>query len=104
MDYTDYGSDDLAYIREVMETALDTKSGFALLVDYCQAKWPHELWHKLRLLDVDGDIEQLLYWLTHVFATEPPPDTIKALWFGLFNPSLGPDVDDASCDIYFGLA
>ena len=49
-------------------------------------------------LELEKDVATLHHWLGQVLSSEPPPETIKAFCFGLFNPVRGNGV--ISCDLY----
>ena len=56
------------------------------LIEYCAKHAPDPIWDQVAALDYASDWQQLKKWLASVLSSEPPPPTIKALWFGLFLP------------------
>jgi hypothetical protein len=55
------------------------------LIDQCEAAQPQGDWSRFRSLPY-AELEPLVDWLQAPFREEPPPQPLKALWFGLFNP------------------
>ena len=86
------------YLKELIRSSLDVKSAFVQLIDYCENKWLHKHWQFFRGIEVEDDLAQLRQWLREVLVTEPPPQYVKAFWFGIFNPVRAGGL--ASCDFY----
>jgi hypothetical protein len=89
-------------IAEVATNPLSVAAGIEKWFDYCEAVAPEHaaLWARLRRLDFDRDLTALTVgWLTPLLATEPPPDDINGLWFGLYNPILD---GQPTCALYLG--
>jgi hypothetical protein len=57
----------------------------ALLV-YCHKQYPWTGWGEIAKLDFEADVAAMAKWLEGVLQSEPPPSTVKAFWFGIFNP------------------
>jgi hypothetical protein len=57
---------------------------------YCRVAAPHygATWDSLERLNFDSDFAGLTDWLKTLLATDPPPDDVNGLWFGLYNPCL----------------
>lgn len=55
------------------------------LIDQCADACPHADWQEFRKFPYD-DLSGLAQWIENVFRLEPPADSIRGLWFGLFNP------------------
>ena len=60
----------------------------AELTRYCDQRCPPELWGALADIDFDQESVALSQWLREILTSEPPPDNIKALWFGVFERSV----------------
>lgn len=89
---------DLEQVERIVQSEINVQTGFSQLLEYSQAKWQHDIWRQVAELNVEEDVEQLNIWLQQVLAKEPPPDNIKAYWFGLFNPVL--ENGEVTCGLY----
>jgi hypothetical protein len=58
----------------------------AQLIDFCADQESWRGWSALRQLDFAADERRLQRWLVGVLTKEPPQKSIKAYWFGIFNP------------------
>lgn len=61
-------------------------AGMGQLIKFCNARVRSPVWRQFRDLDYLADQEQMSHWLEQLLAKKPPPQRIKGLWFGLFNP------------------
>jgi hypothetical protein len=86
------------YVKEVAAAELGVRKGFTQLLNYCETKWPHDVWRTMRGLEVQRDADSLRSQIEQILSVEPPSRAIKAFWFGLFNPILPNGV--GSCGIY----
>ena len=59
--------------------------GMNRLLNHCASHCPDDVWRWLRELDIRPDLYRIASWLETVLSTEPPPATIVALYFGLFD-------------------
>ncbi len=73
-------------IRKLIKNAVPIERAMPELIEYCAKHAPGPIWDQVAALDYASDWQQLKKWLTSVLSSEPPPPTIKALWFGLFLP------------------
>ena len=73
-------------LSSVLMSDASLTDGIARLVDFCATKEPWTRWAHLGCLDFDSDLQHLEQWLHSTLIREPPPDNVKAYWFGLFNP------------------
>jgi hypothetical protein len=92
---------DLSEAFDVIEALTKTSStvsvGMTQLLDYCESKYPHPIWIKLRALNFEGDTKNLRSWLEHILLREPPSSEIRGFWFGLFNPVMD---NKTTCALY----
>ena len=58
------------------------------LIHYIKHQCPPELWGALAGIDLEQESAALSQWLRDILTSEPPPDNIKALWFGVFERSV----------------
>jgi hypothetical protein len=72
-------------VAAVLSSKVDVDDGMSLLIDYCAEQEPWRGWNVLRKLEFDSDQLNLKRWLDELLTQEPPPDYVKAFWFGLFN-------------------
>jgi hypothetical protein len=90
--------EDFHFVNSIAEANISTLEGFPRLVDYCETRQPSEVWDKVRRIDIKSDITYLRLWLRMVLDDYPPPQEVKAFYFGIFNPlRAGP----VSCDMRF---
>ena len=54
-------------------------------LDYDAKQCPDECWQRLRQLDTNKDLADIVRWLQTVLLNEPPLASINALYFGLFD-------------------
>ena len=81
----------------VLASDATVADGMARLIDFCDDQESWRGWSALRKLDFAADEKRLKRWLQGVLTKEPPQKSIKAFWFGLFNPIVE---DKATCGIY----
>lgn len=84
-------------IAVVLSSSVGVDDGMSLLIDYCDEQEPWHGWNALRKLDFDSDLQNLKKWLGHLLTHDPPPDYVKAFWFGLFNPVIN---GKSTCGLY----
>jgi len=89
-----------AWYAEVSK-ALHSKTSLAdsmeTLLAYCNKQHRWQGWGRIGELDFDSDVAELEKWVTGVLKKEPPPSSVKAFWFGIFNPVYD---GETSCDTY----
>lgn len=85
-------------VHELVRKAPRLRDAWTELVDYARDCEGDPFWRSLAEIDVDSNLEHLRAWLRGTLEREPPPDGIRAYWFGLCNP-LGDD-GEATSDFY----
>lgn len=73
-------------VASVLNSNVTVHDGMALLIEFCATRESWRGWSSLRKLDFDSDQSSLRDWLNQLLTAEPPQNTVKAFWFGLFNP------------------
>lgn len=73
-------------MRSIVDDATDIGDGVSALVDMCQQHHDWDGWSRVREFDYFEDKQRLERWLKRVLKNQPPTRTIKAFWFGLYNP------------------
>ncbi len=91
-------SDFYYFIQEIVADDLPLLDSMLKLIKLCEDNVPGNHYPQLRNLDYHGDVQSLTHWLRQLLSDKPPPDTIKAFWFGLYNPVL--DDDNPICQLY----
>lgn len=84
-------------VVSVLASDASVAGGMAQLIDFCADQESWRGWSALRRLDFAADERRLRRWLAGVLTKEPPQKSIKAYWFGLFNPIVK---DKATCGMY----
>ncbi len=84
-------------IVAVLTSDASVVEGMAQLIEFCADQESWRAWSALRKLDFAADERRLKLWLVGVLTKEPPQKSIKAYWFGLFNPIVE---DRATCGMY----
>jgi len=90
-----------AHIEFLLKTIAQedsTSGGMNRLLDHCASHCPNDVWQGLRQLDIGHDVGNITAWLGAVLTAEPPPPTIVAFYFGLFDES--EDGVQARCRLY----
>jgi hypothetical protein len=84
-------------IRKTLDVQMRLADGMQTLLAYCDNKHRWKGWGKLRELDYNSGVDELEKWLTDVLKRSAPPSSVKAFWFGIFNPVYE---GQTSCDTY----
>ena len=91
---------------EVLESVVGcdctVQQGMSQVIDFCSAAIPDPQWDVFRdprYLDYEYDLPYLSGRFERIFGTEPPPDEIDGLWFGVFNPYYE---DEPTADMHVG--
>lgn len=84
-------------VSKALGAATSLRDGMQALLAYCNKKQRWKGWGKLGELDFDSDVGELEKWLKGVLKNEPPPSSVKAFWFGIFNPIYD---GETVCDTY----
>jgi hypothetical protein len=75
----------IEFLLTTIAEAYSTSDAMNRLLDYCANQCPDECWGRLRKLDTRRDVAGISSWLEAVLLNEPPPPSINALYFGLFD-------------------
>jgi hypothetical protein len=75
----------IEFLLTTIAEAYSTSDAMNRLLDYCADQCPDECWRRLRKLDTRRDVAGISSWLEAVLLNEPPPPSINALYFGLFD-------------------
>jgi hypothetical protein len=90
-------TDELEFVDRVVKSGAELRECMDQLIAYCEEQCPGTAWEAVRALDIDEDIENLTTRLKIILAAAPPPQDIRAYWFGIYNP----DTEDGpSCALY----
>ena len=84
-------------MARITYSASSVTKGMNALLDYTAQAQPSAMWEVLRRLDYEEDAAALRAWLRQVLTEEPPPQGVRAYWFGIFNPVVDEEV---SCAFY----
>ena len=84
-------------VKAVVGRRAGVRAGMRELVSYCDGLAPIEGLAALADLDFVDDRNRLRQWLVEVLTKEPPPEWIKAFWFGLADRA---DDDGTTCRLY----
>jgi hypothetical protein len=76
------------WIKEELAANREVTVSMNSIIDRCENAFPHDDWKDLRQLAY-GDLGSLPAWIEKPFRMEPPPEPLRGLWFGLFNPYEG---------------
>lgn len=66
----------------------DTASSYRQLCQLCNEVSPHPIWKRMAVLDVRRDLHRILEWGHRLLTELPPPDQVRAFWFGLMDDTL----------------
>jgi hypothetical protein len=86
-----------AEVSKALHAQASLAHGMQALLAYCGKQYAWKGWSQIRELDFDSDVADLEKWLRGVLRNEPPPNSVKAFWFGIFNPVYD---GETSCDTY----
>ncbi|MFO0979635.1 MAG: hypothetical protein U0996_24765 [Planctomycetaceae bacterium] len=84
-------------VSKALDSQVSLRDGMQALLAYCNEQHPWRGWGKIGGLDFEADVARLGTWLNGVLKKEPPPDSVIAYWFGIYNPVYD---RQASCDAY----
>jgi hypothetical protein len=73
-------------VSKALGSPASLRDGMQTLLAYCNKKHRWKGWGEIGKLDFDSDVAELEKWLNGVLKNEPPPTSVKAFWFGIFNP------------------
>jgi hypothetical protein len=78
-------TDELELVDRVVNSGADVRECMEQLIAHCERQCPGTAWEAVRALDIEDDIENLTTRLKMILAAAPPPPSIRAYWFGVFN-------------------
>jgi hypothetical protein len=84
-------------VSKALGARVSLRDGIQALLAYCNKQHRWKGWGEIGKLDFDSDVAELEKWLNDVLKNEPPPTSVKAFWFGIFNPIYD---GEASSDAY----
>jgi hypothetical protein len=84
-------------ITKALSADASLRDGMQTLLAYCNKKHRWKGWDNIGELDFDSDVGEMEKWLKGVLKNEPPPSSVKAFWFGIFNPIYD---GETVCDTY----
>lgn len=73
-------------VSKTLDAQASLRDGMQSLLAYCNTQYRWKGWAEVGELDFDSDVAELERWLCSVLKKEPPPSSVKAFWFGIFNP------------------
>lgn len=85
------------FIKDTLKSDLSISEAMKIVIENCQKNIPNDNWQKFIELPYNNTAD-MAKWLENVLLSDPLPNDIKALWFGMFN--LENDNDEMSADIY----
>lgn len=85
-------------IQSILVRSMSIRPGMNFLLEYCSKICDSPVWQQIGYLNFEKDSLALQVWLNKTLAHHPPADSIRAYWFGLFNPILNDG--EASCGLY----
>ena len=80
------------FLREFRRAEYHLNEGMQKLIEYCRQHYPDTDWSPFETLDYTADVVAISHWLAKTLITDPPPDAIKGLSFGLCEPVY--DIED----------
>jgi hypothetical protein len=90
--------DGKALIQAVLNYSFGIRPGMNYLLEYCDKISPSNVWKKISELDFEKDGLAIQHWLNRTLSHQPPPENIRAFWFGLNNPVLNDG--ETTCCLY----
>lgn len=88
------------YIEDVLKSNLSFHEGWLKIVAFHEVKQTDLSLVVLRRIDLDAELLEITKWIKVNLANEPLPNTVVALWFGIFTAA-DEDGNDAGYTIYF---
>lgn len=74
-------------IENIVTNAKSIQDGWRTLLKEAAAMQPADVWKTLEGLDVGDDLAYREIWFKMLLRTEPPPESVRAFWFGIFDRS-----------------
>lgn len=73
------------HIQRCVAADITIADAMGELISCCDRHRPHPDWARFRSLPLE-DCSEIRAWLLRSFVEDAPPETLRGLWFGLFNP------------------
>ena len=71
-------------LTKLFDSHLPINEAWTKLIEFHEKKAPKTYWDKLKNLDLAAEKEVLKDWLQDLVIKSPIPDTVSALWLGMF--------------------
>ena len=85
-------------IQSLLIEGRSVRSDMSYLLDFCAKTCESPAWKQISELNFEKDAALLQNWLNKTLTRNPPPESIRAFWFGLNNPTLNDG--ELSCSLY----
>jgi hypothetical protein len=95
---THYSKKSHELVHQVAKTVASVREGMDRLLDHIQDRSPDPLWDTIRSMEFEQDVGRLCGWLQILLTVEPPPNSVRAFWFGINYPIRADGTD--SCGLY----
>src|SRR5580704_7436872 len=83
-------AEDVGILRALLASSTDATAAMREALDFCKSKYGVQDVERLYELPFEKETDELKEWVQTVLRSEPPPDSIEAYYFGLFD-SVGND-------------
>ncbi len=87
-----------ALIQAIINHSIAVRPGMNYLLEYCGKVCDSPVWKKISGMEFEKDANSIQHWLNKTLDHQPPPENIRAFWFGLNNPVLNDG--ETSCCLY----
>ena len=87
-----------ALIQAIINHSIAVRPGMNYLLEYCGKVCDSPVWKKISEMEFEKDANSIQHWLNKTLDHQPPPENIRAFWFGLNNPVLNDG--ETSCCLY----
>ena len=85
-------------LKEIFASKLTAKEAWNKFIDFHDKSVPKSYWTALRKLDIGEEQTEIVNWLQQLIADDPIPETVVAIWIGIFKLA---DDDRETPAIYF---
>lgn len=72
------------YIESILKSNTPFKEGWLKIIAFHEEKEPNSYWSDLKNIDFEKDLQSAASWFFKTVANEPIPNSVIALWFGIF--------------------
>jgi hypothetical protein len=83
-------AEDVVILRALFASSTDVTAVMREALDFCKSKYGAQGVERLYELPFEKETDEFKEWVQTVLLSEPPPDSIEAFYFGLFD-SVGND-------------